>query len=514
MTSNQSLLDNDSDEESSSSQTLSSLPSPRILTLESRLTSSQTSSVPSFCSQPSSLPSTRMMSLDKLINSGVTPCPCTCDVSQLLSKLEEFSLEDKIQVLSALILRSDKSSLLAMNDENVNHLSKIFGEYCRDKIKSEADIFRFKRSREDCDLSSVDILSKKLKIEPLHIFYESATGKSGRSYNKFQEKVAPHHATFYESLLKGANLNTLGPFNLSKVNKLKLKVQSKLVFENHAGGVYTFHQNVKPTTPLPMTYIGPLISDNAQRGCGKFQHHSYGKLDRSTPIFVTTHNIRAESVNDNNDNEIFEDESVAPFNHQFHPLFRPVSPSFHRVVEERVKRDATNGQLAVNTVFQKWIDEIKEDKNTGQGVTSFEKIADRLNFGPAMRSIICQKCHEETEYDVKTQNVCPRCNNNPTYFTESELGPYREYKFPENGPNTVKVKEQEPIPVNPSGRKNLTTLHEELKKFWPPNCKSFPFYGDGLPAVSYERIKSDSVQCLKHGVNIPLKGEFSKIKFS
>ena len=138
MTSNQSLLgdifDNaESDDDSSSSQTFSSVPSPRILTLESRLTSSQTSSVPSFCSQPSSLPSPRMMSLDKLINSGVTPCPCTCDVSQLLSKLEEFSFEDKTQVFSTLILRSDKTSLLAMKDENVNHLSKIFGEYCRDK---------------------------------------------------------------------------------------------------------------------------------------------------------------------------------------------------------------------------------------------------------------------------------------------------------------------------------------------------------------------------------------------
>ena len=364
-----------------------------------------------------------------------------------------------------------------------------------------------KRSREDCDDSPAEILSKKLKIEELHIFYEAATGKSGRSLDKTQQKVAPFQATFYESLLKGANLNSLGPFNLAKMNQMKLKVPSKAIFDNQVGGGYTFHQNNNPTVPLKKSRKGPMISDNAQRGAGKFQHQAFGKLDRSTPVFVSTHNIRVESVTDNDDNDIFDDENISPYNHQFHPLFRPVKPEFIKVVEERIKSDEKNGQLAANTILQAWMDEISEDRKVGNGVTTFEKICDRLNFGTSSRVIMCQKCHALLEYDINSQNICPvqSCGNNPTFYTENELGPYRKYKFPEKGPNTVIVREQEPIALNPSGRQNLFALHSELKKFWPPSVKSFPFYGDGLPAVSYERIKSDSVQCVTHNVNIPIK---------
>ena len=65
--------------------------------------------------------------------------------------------------------------------------------------------------------------------------------------------------------------------------------------------------------------------------------------------------------------------------------------------------------------------------------------------------------------------------------------------------------EQEPLGLNPSGRQNLFKLHSELRKYWPPDAKCFPFYGDGLPSVSFERIKCDSVDCVTHSVNIPIK---------
>ena len=227
--------------------------------------------------------------------------------------------------------------------------------------------------------------------------------------------------------------------------------------------------------------------------------------DRSTPVCVVTHNIRAESVYDKDDNSIFLDENIAPFNHQFHPLFRPVKPEFIQVVEERIELDRTHGQLAINTVFQHWMEEVCEDREVGNGVSSFEKLSDRLNFGSPSRLIICQKCHFEMNFDVESHNICRRCKNNPTVYEDSKDGPYKNYRFPENVPNTVIVKEQEPIGVNPSGRKNLFELHKQLKEFWPPEVKSIPFYGDGLPAVSYERIKSDSIQCITHDVNIPIK---------
>ena len=490
-------------EEISSSQASSFLPSPVVTTLGEKITLSQASSSPSPCSQTSSfLPSPMVTTLNKLVRN--VECSCGNGIDALCSKLEKLSSVDRNHVLGLLISKCEKDDLKQLKESEINHLSKVFGEYCREKIKSEADTFRFKRSREDSDSSSVEILSNKLKIEQIHIFFESATGKTGRSKHNKQEKVANYQATFYECLLKAANLNTLGPYCLNKANKMKLQVQSKVIFENQIGGSFTFHQTNNPTVPLPMTFKGPLISDNAQRGSGKFQHFNFGKLDRSTPIFVSTHNIRAESVSDFNDNEIFEDERVAPYNNQFHPIFRPVSPEFLKVVEERLQRDENNGLLAANTVLEKWLDEIIEDKKAGKGITSHEKICQKLNFGSSQRVIICQKCHFELEYDKNSQNVCPRCQNNPTFYTD-DLGPYRKYKFPEKGPNTVVIKEQEPIALNPSGRQNLIKLHDQLKDFWPPECKSYPFYGDGLPGVSFERIKSDSVQCVTHGVNIQLK---------
>ena len=153
------------------------------------------------------------------------------------------------------------------------------------------------------------------------------------------------------------------------------------------------------------------------------------------------------------------------------------------------------------------MDEIVRDKEVGQGKSSFLKVSESLDFGPPCRTIICQKCHLSYTYDKATHNICPNkiCENNPTFYSESEPGPYRCYNFPEKPPNTVIIREQEPIGLNPSGRNNLLKLHTELKKYWPPECKSFPFYGDGLPAVSFERIKCDSVDCVTHSVNIPLK---------
>ena len=249
----------DSSSSDSCSQMSSSIPSPKVIPVERHLPSSQTSSVPSFSSQTSSLPSPHVTNLDKLL--GNRPCPCDHDINQLCSKIESLDSENRNKVLSLLLVKSEKQDLVNMPEETVNHVSKLLGEYCRDKIKSEAASFRFKRSREESDLSSVEILSKRLKIEPLHIFYECATGKSGRNISKYQEKVAPHQATFYESLLKGANLQTLGPFNLARVNKLKLKVTSKAVFENQVGGSYSFHQHSRPTTPLQMSHKGPLIRE-------------------------------------------------------------------------------------------------------------------------------------------------------------------------------------------------------------------------------------------------------------
>ena len=119
-----------------------------------------------------------------------------------------------------------------------------------------------------------------------------------------------------------------------------------------------------------------------------------------------------------------------------------MGPEFLKVVEERIKSDEESGLKAANTVMQKWIDEIIEDRKVGSGVTSVEKVSQCLDFGAACRMIVCLKCHFKYQYDKNSQNVCPNpsCANNPTYYAESDLGPYRCYNFPEKCPNTVTVK--------------------------------------------------------------------------
>ena len=156
--------------------------------------------------------------------------------------------------------------------------------------------------------------------------------------------------------------------------------------------------------------------------------------------------------------------------------------------------------------MQNWIDEINDDRLVGKGKTSYEKISEQLNYGPRGRKICCRKCHTIYTYNVESQNICPanKCRNNPTYYEEGELGPYKKYNFQLKPANTVIVNEIEPSSINPNGKENLKKLYEELKETCWQEYESFPFYGDGLPGITFERMKAESVQCTTHDVNIPL----------
>ena len=242
-------------------------------------------------------------------------------------------------------------------------------------------------------------------------------------------------------------------------------------------------------------------------GASKFQHNAFGKLDRSTPVSVCTHNIRAipDKENRTNDNAIFKDSDVLPANNEFHALFRPVSQDFLNVVLDRQEQSAKKGRKAMNKMLKHWLDEVQMDSKIGLGKTASEKLCEKLDYGTSERMVICVKCHNEQMYQIESNNICVRCHNNPTHFGRDEVGPYRCYKFKENEANTVIVEEQEPINLNPSGYKNLEELYQKLKQdYWPADFLSFPFYGDGLPCITYERMKMDCVICVAHNVRIPL----------
>ena len=415
-----------------------------------------------------------------------------------------YNNEERIKFLNIIIPQLE--TLDGITEENVNKLAKLVGNQCHQKLKSEANFYRLKRSRDEVPFQPAEILEKQHNIEILHIFFESATQKSGRVPGPNREKIAQLQANFYESTLKGTNLNAIGPYNFAKTSKVLNHVQSKKMLEGNLGGSYSTHNRLSVTEPLPVTQKGPLISDNAQRGKGKYQHHAHGKLDRAAPVTVVTHHIRVESLQDKDDNAIFLDPSIAPCNFEHHPVFRPVDDNFLSVVEARLEQDAKFGRQASDKIVKTWIEEVKNDKQVGGGTTSFEKVREMLNFGTGSRNIVCQKCHKTYLYDVSSQNICPNntCKNNPTYYEDSDMGPYKKYNFPLKSPNTVIVVEQEPSPFNPNGRDNLKKLHTELKtKHWE-GYEVFPFYGEGLPGITYERMKTESVHCTTHNLDIPL----------
>ena len=149
-----------------------------------------------------------------------------------------------------------------------------------------------------------------------------------------------------------------------------------------------------------------------------------------------------------------------------------------------------------------------KDREVGIGKTSIEKVCEKMDCGTSDRIVVCIKCHNQQIYQVDTKNICVRCHNNPTYYERNEDGPYKCYKFKEGVANTVRIEEQQPLNLNPSGYKNLFKLHQNLKQeYWPSDFLAFPFYGDGLPCISYDRMKMDCIQCVTHDVHIQLNNK-------
>ena len=63
---------------------------------------------------------------------------------------------------------------------------------------------------------------------------------------------------------------------------------------------------------------------------------------------------------------------------------------------------------------------------------------------------------------------------------------------------------QEPLDLNPSGFKNLTSLYACIPEYFPSEFKSYPVAGDALPSVTLSRMAYDHVYCETHGALIKL----------
>ena len=193
------------------------------------------------------------------------PSPVSLSITDLLKvrEIDNLRQDDLKCLLNQIIYKV--TNLEGLNKENINRLAQLLGSHLSAEVKLEADYHRCVRACDDESFSAAEVLDKELKIEALHVLFESLTKKSGRQPGPNREKIACLQASYYESILKGANLFTVGPVSLMKTNEMLNKVQSKHVLKGNIGGSYSYHQKASFTEPLPVTTRGPVVSDNAQK---------------------------------------------------------------------------------------------------------------------------------------------------------------------------------------------------------------------------------------------------------
>ena len=194
------------------------------------------------------------------------PSPVSLSITELLKtrEVESFEQDDLACLLNQVIPKL--TNLNGVKSENIVSLTSLIGSHFSTEVKAEAYRHRLVRAREDESFSVEEILDKEHKIEGLHVFFESITRKSGRKAGPHREKVASLQATFYEAVLKGSNLRTVGPASLMTTNEMLNKVHSKHALKGNIGGSYSFHQKTSTIIePFPIALRGPVVSDNAQK---------------------------------------------------------------------------------------------------------------------------------------------------------------------------------------------------------------------------------------------------------
>ena len=206
--------------------------SPQVLTV-SQMTNENTGSSQGYtiddavdsCEQSCSANDTAtLLTIDEAVESceqscadNVTTTPLTIDDDAVKFCEQSFAVKNTATPLDQII--ESVETFAGIREDTLLKIVRLLGHELRSEIKSEANYFRSKKSREEEETllkTPAEILSTEYKCEKLHLFFESVTGKSGRNPGPQQHKIACIQANFYECCLKGANLHTLGPYGLSK----------------------------------------------------------------------------------------------------------------------------------------------------------------------------------------------------------------------------------------------------------------------------------------------------------
>ena len=99
------------------------------------------------------------------------------------------------------------------------------------------------------------------------------------------------------------------------------------------------------------------------------------------------------------------------------------------------------------------------------------------------------------------------CTYNGSFYSEEEKGPYSKFSIPHGPVRKCEMIIQEPLNLNPSGLKNLSSLYDRIPDYFPPEFNSYPVAGDALPSVTLSRMAHDHVYCVTHQALIRLSDQ-------
>ena len=360
------------------------------------------------------------------------------------------------------------------------------------------------RSIENIVMSDEFILNNIVICEILHLFFEGITQKFPRS-NDEHYKFAGLHVQACESLIKCVNSKAIGIGSLKKNMQVQLKTSKSTL---DPGGTRKIIKNLPLGEEIPLREgSGLLVGDNAQRGIGKIQKHSRLKWKRSEAcVSVQTHLVVYENQEDK-ESTLFKREDIGPSSTDFHPLFRPVSDDFLRIIKLRLKKDEDLGYKIISSIFSTYLIEVIDDVKAGKGTSSISKLNRFYDTNCGMDPKVCVKCHVIQDYKPDSQNICAQCSNNPTVYagSDNDLNPYLRFGLNHGSFKSVKSFEQEPMDLNPSSFQSLDDMMKNISTQQRKKGDKVSVIGlDGLPGIRIKRIQSDMVECTYHNKTFKL----------
>ena len=301
-------------------------------------------------------------------------------------------------------------------------------------------------------------------------------------------------------LLKLVNSNCVPPIALTDKIDVRSIINSRTAFESSKlGRSYKTVTGVDIKAEIPNNMKCHVkIIDNAQKGKHKIQKKQRLKLHQKAVVAVHT-NVISVTSDVMAHSDILKKSQNMPGTFEEHPFFNKREQSeFDSLLNILENKISKCGEV-IDIIGNEWFKEVMKDIEMGSGVSSLKKSLE-INKPDRIVEFFCSKCHYRNDYQIDSENVCPNCAKNPTFFKSGE-SPFDKFGFLSD-PKTVKVEFQEPLCYNPVGV-NLNPICDELKNKAPSDDKIQCIVSDALINVGILRIKRQ-ILCEPHGEAFPV----------